>query len=502
MALARIKTVEKLRGVPQGEMGKLIGLDRIPEVRCLRKKMDQISEGKAAEKWAAELGRVWMEADPEAAGTLYVDGHVRVYHGSKTQPPRKFISRQRLCLRGVNDYWGNDAIGRPFFVVDKVVDPGMIKVLRNNIIPRLLKDVPSQPTEEQLEEDSCLSRFVLVFDREGYSPAFFRDMWCEHRIGCITYHKHPGSDWPESEFVEQNVTMPSGEYVTIKLAERGSLIGSRKDSIWVREVRKLTKSGHQTSLISTVYGADHTVLATRMFSRWCQENFFSYMMQHFAIDILNEYTYEDIPDTEKVINPTWRALDKQRASLLSKLNRLKLKFAELTLCYVPENDVSKLKKWSERKAIMYEEIQAYENDLEKVKNQLKETDKHIKWMQLDEHEKFKKPAGGRKRLMDTIRMIAYRAETAMSILLVNKTTDTAAARRLLQDLFATEIDIIPDPKQGHLYINVHHGSRPAADREMSKLFEHFNAAEIIYPGTNLKLVYGFIRHKNTKGVSS
>jgi hypothetical protein len=42
MALCRIKTTEKLRGHAPGEFGKLLGLDRIPEVRCLRKKMNGV----------------------------------------------------------------------------------------------------------------------------------------------------------------------------------------------------------------------------------------------------------------------------------------------------------------------------------------------------------------------------------------------------------------------------------------------------------------------------
>ena len=53
MALCRIKTVEKIRGHAPGEFGKLLGLDRIPEVRCLRKKMDDLSAGDTAERWAS-----------------------------------------------------------------------------------------------------------------------------------------------------------------------------------------------------------------------------------------------------------------------------------------------------------------------------------------------------------------------------------------------------------------------------------------------------------------
>ena len=273
MALCRIKTTEKLRGHAPGEFGKLLGLDRAPEVRCLRQKMDELSAGQGSERWAAHLSKYWMEQEPESVGALYVDGHVRVYHGGLTELPRRYVSRERLCLRGITDYWVNDAIGRPFFVIEKQIDPGMLATLRKDIVPRLLEDVPNQPTEQQLNENPYLCRFVLVFDREGYSPAFFQEMWSNHRIGCQTYHKHPGEPWPEHWFREHEVTMPGGEVVKMRLCEMGSLVGTGRDATWMRQVRKLTDSGHQTSLISTAFEWPHTQLAARMFSRWCQENY-------------------------------------------------------------------------------------------------------------------------------------------------------------------------------------------------------------------------------------
>ena len=38
------------------------------------------------------------------------------------------------------------------------------------------------------------------------------------------------------------------------MAERGAWIGDKKKGLWVREIRKLTESGHQVSLISTAFG--------------------------------------------------------------------------------------------------------------------------------------------------------------------------------------------------------------------------------------------------------
>jgi transposase len=68
MALCRIKAVERLQYEKPGELGKLMGLDRIPEVRCLRKKMSQLSQDQAPEKWAGVLSQDWMEQNPELAG--------------------------------------------------------------------------------------------------------------------------------------------------------------------------------------------------------------------------------------------------------------------------------------------------------------------------------------------------------------------------------------------------------------------------------------------------
>ena len=147
----------------------------------------------------------------------------------------------------------------------RVVDAGLLEVLRTDIVPRLLRDVPAQPSEAELREHPHRCRFTLVFDREGYSPEFFGQMWRKHRIACITYHKHPGEPWPQEWFTQQTFSMPSGEPLTMSLAERGSRVGTPPHTLWLREVRKLTESGHQVSLIGTAFEVEHTALAAGLF---------------------------------------------------------------------------------------------------------------------------------------------------------------------------------------------------------------------------------------------
>jgi hypothetical protein len=488
MALCRIKAVEQLQYQPPGELGKLLGLDRVPEVRCLRRKLAALSIDDGPERWAGLLSRDWLEAAPELAGVLYVDGHVRLYHGDQTALPKRYVSRQRLCLRGTTDYWVNDVLGQPFFAVERPIDHGLLEVLRSDIVPRLLRDVPGQPTAEELEADRYRARFVIVFDREGYSPEFFKEMWQTHRIACITYHKFPKDDWPTIEFVECETTLPNGERVSLKLAEQGSWIGDKKNGLWVREIRKLTESGHQVSLISTVFSESALEDAARLFSRWSQENFLRYMMEHFAIDLLNEYRTEQIPETKRpVVNPKWRELDRRRRSVKSKLTHQQARFAALTLH--PESDGTAQAKWAKRKAEVVEAIEQFEKELTDVNDELKQTPSHLKWGELPETERFERLAPSRKQLVDTVKMIAYRAETAMASIVREALARTDDGRSLLRDLFRSEADLFPDLEHCLLRVQVHPMSNPRSNKAIAHLLEHLNAAEFKYPGTNLQLVY-------------
>lgn len=501
-ALARIPSVEKLRYEPPGEWGKLLGLDRIPEVKTLREKVSLIAKDNKAKEWSVELSKDWLQALPEGSVALYIDGHVRVYNGDKFNIPKHFVPRIKLCLHAACDYWVNGMDGQPFLMISQAVDPGLIKTIEKEIIPSIENTVPHQPTKEMLEKNAKMSRFTIVFDREGYSPDFFMRLW-EKRIAIKTYAKHPGIDWPVEEFKEYHAKLPRGEETKLQLAERGlklelkaakqkkgdsnEITVEKEDRfIWVREIRKLNKDGSQSTIYTTEFHTTTLDAAIGMFARWCQENFFKYSRRHFGIDDLIAYSAEDCPDNVQIVNPAYRTIDGKIRRLQATHSRRVLKLRGLE---VPDLDPEKVKKTLKRRDTLREEIETAEKEIKKLRDERKNVAKHILTKDLSDEDKIKLLTNPSKQLVDTVKIICYRAETAMAMMLKGKMSRIDDARSLLQGIYKNEADLLPDNDKKTLTVRLHHMANQASSASIQHLCEELNKTETIFPGTDLRLIY-------------
>jgi prepilin-type processing-associated H-X9-DG protein len=485
MALTRLQHIESLRYCAPGEWGKLLGLDRIPEVRTLRHKVQLLSRDHQAKAWSAELCRYWMALAPEEqANVLYIDGHVRVYQGNQTQLPRHHVARQKLCLRATTDYWVNAMDGQPFMVVNQVVDPGLIKTIENTLLPELKARLPPQvQPQTQAMNTPSPHRFTLVFDREGYSPDFLARMKAQ-QIAVLTYRKYRSDAWPETEFHAHTLSLPMGGETRVKLAERGVCLSN---GLWVREIRKLTERGHQTALLATDYQSDLTRVAASMFARWSQENYFKYMREHYGLDKLADYRTEDITEPMQVVNPAYRELDGKVRSHVGKLNRLQAQFDALH--FEGNLDDKNYTAFEQKKADLKQAIEQVDAIVKSLKLARKETSRHIDVSDLPDDQKFKQLSTQSKHLIDTLKMTAYRAETAMANSLRETMTRPDEARTLLCALYKTEADLLPDPDNQTLTIRVHHMANVVSDKLIEKLCVELTATETRFPRTNLRMIF-------------
>jgi hypothetical protein len=492
LILLRIKTLSGVNSLPSGELGRMIGLDRIPEVKTLRGRIAKFSEITDMTQWELNLSKDWMEDSPELSAILYLDGHIKLYYGKGKSPPKRFVSRMRLSLSGTTDYWVNDALGQPFFVINKSISKGLISAIKEDFVDRFIQDVPNQPSDEELLKDKYKSRFMLVFDREGYSADFFYDLW-QSRIAISTYKKNVSDKWDDDEFFEHAGKLPFGTEKKIELAERGVLLQNKgsKKKIWAREIRKKSKAGHQTSIITTNYSLSIILIGLYMFARWSQENFFKYMMQEFGIDTLVSYYKENISDTSILVNPEYRTLESLRKKLTSKLNRIKAKFSTLVLADTPI-DKRKLEKYITQKEELKTEIDQYEIEIEKVKKQKKDVPYKIPFGELPENEKFDNVINQRKHFLDTVKLIAYRAETALSNTIKQYMSHEDESRLLLKQIYKTDASIKVDKEKKLLHVEIHRLAHWKDDKILEILCDQLNQTETKFPNTNLVLSYKLV----------
>lgn len=519
--LLRVKSIEKIGDEAPGELGKSIGLDRIPEVKTIRGKIVDLSKDGQSERWLGELSKQWMQQNSELAGVLYLDGHNDVYYGKKNKLPRHYISRLRLAMRATTDYYVCDKLGQPFFSISKSISGSMIEVIKTDIVPRLENDVPNQPDKEALLNDRFLHKFMLVYDRECYSPDFMIDMW-EKRIACCTYNKYVSEPWPVTEFREYEVENEYGEKEIIQLAERSILLEGnetedlpepisiiefeentegnkvkitkrrtkKKRQIWVREIRKIRDHGNQTSILTTNYKLSVDLIGVYMFARWCQENFFKYAMKHFGLDMIISYFFKDVNDTDELVNPARRVLEKQIRSKNGKLKHLESKFGNLH--YNNELNERQFAGFNSKKAQLQEDISIYRNQIAELKANRDEIPAKIRFADLPDEEKFKGVHNERKQLVDTIKLIASRSEIALASIIKKYMAKPKEARALMEQFYKSNADLKVDYQNNILKICIHRQATVHEDIILSKLCEYLNETETTFPCSDLKLQYCLI----------
>jgi len=210
--------------------------------------------------------------------------------------------------------------------------------------------------------------------------------------------------------------------------------------------------------------------------------------RNFDIDGLVSYAKETISDTKMLVNPEYKQLESELKSLNGKLSRQKTLFANITLKEEPEKG-KKLERSIAKKAEMHQEIKGLEAQIITIKEKKKKVDRKIIFASLPPTEKFTNAINVRKHFMDNIKMIAYRAETAMYNMIKNQLSHPDEGRKLLQQIYTSDADIIPDYANKTLTVKLHNLNYPKDDKVVRYLCEKLNETETEFPGTNLKVIY-------------
>ncbi len=475
MALCRIKNPEQLKQYAPGELGKLLGLDRVPEVGTFRKKLQQIIKQSKADDIHQALFHSWVKDMPEFF--FYIDGHVRVYHGDQANLPKRFVSREKLCLSGTTEFWVNDQSGLPLMVITSELNC-KLKDAVEEIIPKLLKEFPSK------NESSTAPVFVLVIDRESYEPAWFKKLWEDHKIAVITYRKNVKDKWDKNLFKPYAVSLFETD-VTMLLCEQKTELSGH----CFREVRKCSEDNHQTVIITTHPSLPIEVIARQMFARWTQENFFKYAIDNFDFDRMIEYGTEPVKQNLKIVNPEYRQLLYKIKKAKEKKQRLEAKLLQ-KLEGREQETINNAMKIIAKSSELVERINRHKTDIEELLVKRESVPAQITVEQMPQEKRYNKLKQEGKKIKNAIIMLVYRAESSLfnSLREFYKNTDKDG-RIILNEIFTSEADIIPDYQNKTLTIKLHSLSTPRANEAVKKICQLLNETETKYPGTDLRLIY-------------
>lgn len=476
MALLRIKRAEGLKEYPPDTLGRILGLDRAPEVKTLRRKLARLAGFGRASRFGRMLAERRVKARGAAMGFLYVDGHVRVYHGKETLP-KAHVAQMRLPMPSTTDYWVNDSDGEPLFLVTAEANAGMVKML-----PPILEEVRSLVGER---------RVTIVFDRGGWSPKLFQKIIAAG-FDLLTYRKGRSRRVPAARFSERESKI-GGRTVAYTLADQGvHLLGG---ALRLRQVTLLTKSGHQTPIITSRRDLPAIEVAYRMFERWRQENFFKYLSEEYELDALVEYATEPDDPAREVPNPKWKKLDAQLHAAHAALKALHADYG-LKAFQNPERRRSTMRGFKIAHGKMGRKIAEATKLCRKLENCRAGIPKRIPVEKVVEGPVIKL-AAERKYLTSLLKMVAYQAESDLvRTIAPHYRRAEDEGRTLIQSALASAADI--KISKTELSVLIAPLSSQHRTRALAALCKELNAAPTAFPGTNLILHFSVAESENRR----
>jgi hypothetical protein len=467
LALLRIKRPEALKERSPEDLGRILGLDRAPEVKTLRRKLARLAGLGLAVDFGRALAARRVEQRGASLGFLYVDGHVRVYHG-KHRLPKAHVARMRIAMSATTDYWVNDAAGDPLLVLTAEANAGLARML-----PTVLQEVRSLVGER---------RVTVVFDRGGFSPRLFASM-LDANFDVLTYRKGR-SPRVQRRFFTRCVGDVDGRHIEYDLADREVVVG--RERLKLRQVTRRSDDGHQTPILTSRRDLSALEVATRMFDRWRQENFFKYLRDEYALDHLVEHDLVPDNPARTVPNPVRVDLDARLKLARAELDRLRADYGARAFSN-PEARRPTMRGFKIAHGDLRHAVRAAVAKVDDLEERRARAPTRVPVADVVQGEVVKL-APERQHLASLFKMVAYQVESDLVRALEphDKRVDDEG-RTLIQTALAAPADI--EVQGGELRIRLAPLSAPHRSRAVAALCDHLTRAAVCFPGTRLRVRY-------------
>jgi transposase len=479
MLLARITRPEHLKEHSAQELGAVLGLDRFPEMKTLRRKIRLLRAKGCSLELMQRLGKRQLARLKVSHLWLYLDGHVSVYSG-KRKLNKHHVTRLRISLPAVLDYWVNDVDGAPLFVVTGAPRKSMVTVITQQV-DRLRAQGEQRP-------------ITLVFDREGWSPALFAKLAAMPDVYFLSYRKavqnNPLPELPAASFRPYEGEF-DGDKVAYDLSDNGIYLtygaGRKKKRLHLRQVSRLADNGHQTHIVTNDWQHETIELAYRMFRRWGQENFFKYGSNELGLDALWTYLMEDADGDRLVQNPERKKAKAECRNLKKELERLRADFGDRALSN-PEAKRPTMRGFKIANGSLSEQIRHKEVQLAELELRQQQIPAKVPIRQVLQGEQPKQVSIETRRLLHCFRIATYHAESSLRELLrPHYSRWRQDGRTIIQSMLNSTGDIEVNTDELHVALTPQ--SAPHRTRALQALCDELNQQSVRFPGSNLRLRY-------------
>ena len=298
-ALLREPRAEGATRVPPPAMGRVLGLDRAPEVKTIRRKIGELAAaGKAADLQMA-IARHRAQARPEELAFMYIDGHTRAYFG-KRDVQKMHVARLKFPGPATEETWVTDGAGDPLLVVMAEPSASLAAQIKE-LLPRLRADRRAGPQAHAV----LRPRRLVPGPVRRHHP---RRVPPAHLPQGQPRQGHPQTCPPTSSASSATPATTAGPASTSWPSPPSSWPSPKASAkgrrCTLRQVTRLDK-GRQVHVLTDRQAGDLPAadVIYRMGSRWREENYFRYGRAHFALDALDTYAVTPEDPDRKVPNP-------------------------------------------------------------------------------------------------------------------------------------------------------------------------------------------------------
>jgi hypothetical protein len=400
------ESLEDFKRAYREEFGVLVGRCQSPSLFTLRRFLHKVRELAPGEALVDAFGVAYLRSGLAAWGVMYIDGHFMPYYGM--YPVSKgWHGVRQMPMKGSYNFLAVDEQFHPWLFLIRSCSEDLLQK-----IPELIEKAKRLGEQAGVSRDR-LAQLIVLFDREGYSAELYRYLdgrdlgEGKRRAWFISWAKY-AEKWVNDLAAEEFRQVVRVKYQIQETEEIRYLETTRSMSKYgkIRAVVIQSASDPKRAAIYTNATAEEiggARIVELMCHRWGQENAIKELLHKHLINYTPGYVIEDLEAQPLVTNPRVTELKKQRAGLVSELNRLKIELAEQVL----KQPGDKRKTPPRSRGEVLEGIAVAESAILLTDQKLDQLPAEVAFAEAHDGEKLQRFDYEKKRFLDCIKVFGH-----------------------------------------------------------------------------------------------